>query len=122
MLQLHLDSGRMNGRFCDFAVEEFACASVRHQNISGVEVHLLKYCTVWRFFYFTQVFSFSATNTSTPLHFTRKYCRDNFTPIHLFDTLLSLVTFILKKQTKQHMICSWAKMVQPTRMGLAAAS
>ncbi|XP_070684242.1 uncharacterized protein mslnb [Pempheris klunzingeri] len=28
MLQLHLDSGRMNGSFCDFAVEEFACASL----------------------------------------------------------------------------------------------
>ncbi|XP_074485882.1 uncharacterized protein LOC141764496 isoform X2 [Sebastes fasciatus] len=28
MLQLHLDSGLMNGRFCDFAVEEFACASL----------------------------------------------------------------------------------------------
>ncbi|XP_051242520.1 uncharacterized protein mslnb isoform X48 [Dicentrarchus labrax] len=28
MLQLHLDSGRMNGSFCHFAVEEFACASL----------------------------------------------------------------------------------------------
>ncbi|XP_044043889.1 uncharacterized protein LOC122872151 [Siniperca chuatsi] len=28
MLQLHLDSGRMNGSFCDFALEEFACASL----------------------------------------------------------------------------------------------
>ncbi|XP_041790221.1 uncharacterized protein LOC121604710 [Chelmon rostratus] len=28
MLQLHLNSGQMNGRVCDFAVEEFACASL----------------------------------------------------------------------------------------------
>ncbi|XP_020560196.1 uncharacterized protein LOC101156712 [Oryzias latipes] len=27
-LQLQLDSGKMNGRFCDFPVEEFACASL----------------------------------------------------------------------------------------------
>lgn len=41
MLQLNLNSGQMNGRLCDFAVEEFACASVRHQNIS-----VLNYCCV----------------------------------------------------------------------------
>ncbi len=29
MLQLHLDSGQMSGRLCDFAVEQVACASVR---------------------------------------------------------------------------------------------
>ncbi|XP_045903462.1 uncharacterized protein LOC123969811 [Micropterus dolomieu] len=28
MLQLQLDSGQMNGHFCDFAVEKFACASL----------------------------------------------------------------------------------------------
>jgi len=28
MLQLQLDSGEMSGGFCDFAIEEFACASV----------------------------------------------------------------------------------------------
>ncbi|XP_029982549.1 uncharacterized protein mslnb [Sphaeramia orbicularis] len=28
MLQLHLDNGQMDGRFCDFPVEEFACASL----------------------------------------------------------------------------------------------
>ncbi len=44
MLQLHLDSGRMNGRFCDFAVEEFACASVRHQNISDQQLSQNYWC------------------------------------------------------------------------------
>ncbi|KAM9362625.1 uncharacterized protein mslnb [Symphorus nematophorus] len=28
MLQLHLNNGQMNGSFCNFAVEEFACASL----------------------------------------------------------------------------------------------
>ncbi|KAI3353425.1 hypothetical protein L3Q82_019952, partial [Scortum barcoo] len=28
VLQLHLDSGQMSGRFCDFPVQEFACASL----------------------------------------------------------------------------------------------
>lgn len=33
-LQLYINSGSINGRYCDFAVEQIACASVRHQNTS----------------------------------------------------------------------------------------
>lgn len=56
-LQLYLDSGLINGHFCDFTVEQFACASVRDQNFSNYQTvlklplyatsvsHLLSFCS-----------------------------------------------------------------------------
>ncbi|XP_023262765.1 uncharacterized protein LOC111655549 [Seriola lalandi dorsalis] len=40
-LQLHLDSGKMNGRLCDFAVEEFACASLTALTAEDLAVMLM---------------------------------------------------------------------------------
>ncbi|XP_040892778.1 uncharacterized protein LOC121181061 isoform X2 [Toxotes jaculatrix] len=40
-LQLHLDSGKMNGRFCDFTVEEFACASLSALTAEDLGVMLM---------------------------------------------------------------------------------
>ncbi|KAG7222575.1 hypothetical protein INR49_016172 [Caranx melampygus] len=41
MLQLHLDSGMMDGRFCNFSVEEFACASLSALTPEGLSMMLM---------------------------------------------------------------------------------